>query len=172
MQYSHIIVLCNDKAEVQEADAEVLITLLHIRHIGEQTGHDFSIVSEMRDSRNRALAEVAKADDFIVSNKLASLMISQISENKHLSRVFSELFKSEGSEIYIRPVTDYVNAGVPVSFYTVLHAALSRGETAIGHRLARYSSDANKGYGINVNPIKSALTTYSEEDMIIVLAED
>jgi ion channel POLLUX/CASTOR len=171
-QYSHIIVLCNDQTEVQEADAEVLITLLHIRHIGEQTGHDFSIVSEMRDSRNRALAEVAKADDFIVSDKLASLMISQISENKHLSRVFSELFKSEGSEIYIRPVTNYVKAGVPVSFYTVLHTALSRGETAIGHRLARYAHDATKGYGINVNPVKSAVTTYSDDDMIIVLAED
>ena len=61
------------------------------------------IVSEMMDIRNRALAQIARADDFIVSDKLVSLMMSQLSENKHLEQVFKVLFSSEGSEIYIRP---------------------------------------------------------------------
>ena len=47
-----------------------------------------SIVSEMMDLRNRALAQVAKADDFIVSDKLVSLMLAQLSENRALDRVF------------------------------------------------------------------------------------
>ncbi|MGL5888332.1 MAG: CASTOR/POLLUX-related putative ion channel, partial [Bacteroidia bacterium] len=64
--YNHIILLCNNQIDVQEADAQVLISLLHLRNIASQKGRDFSIVSEMRDVRNRALADVARADDFIV----------------------------------------------------------------------------------------------------------
>lgn len=36
----------------------------------------------MLDIRNRDLGVVAKADDFIVSDNLISLMLSQLSENK------------------------------------------------------------------------------------------
>ena len=47
---------------------------------------DFSIVSEMLDLRNRALAEVARADDFIVSDRLISLLMAQVAETKHAER--------------------------------------------------------------------------------------
>jgi voltage-gated potassium channel Kch len=73
--YDHIIALCSDTLEPQEADARTLITLLHLRDIANKTGQDFSIVSQMLDVRNRNLAEVTRADDFIVSDKLISLML-------------------------------------------------------------------------------------------------
>ena len=44
-------------------------------------GESFTIVSEMLDIRNRELAEVTRADDFIVSDKLVSLIMTQIAEN-------------------------------------------------------------------------------------------
>ncbi|MBA3074257.1 MAG: potassium transporter TrkA, partial [Anaerolineae bacterium] len=69
--FEHIILLCySDDLAVQKADARTMITLLHLRDIAEKTGHNFSIVSEMLDIRNRNLAEVSQADDFIVSDKL------------------------------------------------------------------------------------------------------
>ena len=171
-EYDHIIILCSNEKEVQEADAEVLITLLHLRNISEQTGKNLSIVSEMRDVRNRALAEIAKADDFIVSDKLVSLLLSQISENKHLEKVFKDLFRSEGSEIYIRDMKDYVQPGKPVDFYTVIEAAAGRGETALGYRIVEHAQNADKAYGVVVNPKKSNKVTFSDIDKIIVLAED
>ncbi len=170
--YDHIIILCSNEKPVQEADAEVLITLLHLRNIAEQNDVNLSIVSEMRDVRNRALAEIAKADDFIVSDKLVSLLLSQISENKHLEKVFKDLFRSEGSEIYIRDMKDYVQVGKPVDFYTVIEAAANRGETAIGYRVVEHAQNADKAYGVVVNPKKSAKVAYKEVDKIIVLAED
>jgi voltage-gated potassium channel Kch len=170
--YHHIIVLCYNDMDVQEADAQVLITLLHLRNISERSGKQFSIVSEMRDVRNRALAEVAKADDFIVSDKLISLLLSQISENKHLEAVFKDLFRSEGSEIYLKPVKEYVKTGVAVDFYTLLEAASQRGETAIGYRIVSESENADKAYGVSVNPKKSTKITFTEHDKLIVLAED
>src|SRR6185436_19311497 len=95
--FDQVIILCySDTLEIQEADARTLITLLHLRDMAEKGGHDFRIVSEMLDVRNRELAEVTQADDFIVSNKLTSLMLAQVSENKELSAVFADLFDPEG----------------------------------------------------------------------------
>ncbi|MDQ3109559.1 MAG: NAD-binding protein [Bacteroidota bacterium] len=170
--FDHIILLCYNHLDVQEADAQVLISLLHLRNLSETTGKQFGIVSEMRDIRNRALAEIAKADDFIVSDKLISLLLSQISENKHLEKVFKDLFQDEGSEIYLKPVKDYVVTGKPMNFYTIMEAAAQRNETAIGYKIAALSNDSSKAYGVNCNPKKSDSLTFSENDKIIVLAED
>ena len=62
----------------------------------------------MLDVRNRELAEATKVDDFIVSDHLISLMMTQLSENAELAEVFDDLFDPEGSEIYLKPAGDYV----------------------------------------------------------------
>jgi len=171
--YQHVIVLSYSQGvEPQQADARTLITLLHLRDIGERLGQSFSIVSEMLDNRNRALAEVTHADDFIVSDRLVSLMMSQVSENKELNAVFTDLFDPEGVEIYLKPVSAYVVTGEPVSFYTVVEAARRRGEVALGYKLKAHSGDAAQAYGVVVNPDKAEAVTFTAEDRVIVLAED
>ncbi|MBC9248913.1 potassium transporter TrkA [Pseudomonas alcaligenes] len=171
-EFNHIILLSYTHLPMQEADAKTLISLLHLRSIAEQSGKPLAIVSEMMDLRNRALAEVAKADDYIVSDKLVSLMLSQLSENKGLERVFRVLFSSEGSEIYIRPISDYVKPGVPVDFYTLIEAAAQRGETAIGYRRVALANDKEQGYGVKLNTLKREKITFEARDQIVVLAED
>ncbi|UXI67944.1 CASTOR/POLLUX-related putative ion channel [Tahibacter amnicola] len=170
--FAHIILLSYTQLPIQEADAQTLITLLHLRNIAETSGKRLSIVSEMMDMRNRSLAQVAKADDYIVSDKLVSLMLSQLSENKHLDKVFRNLFSSEGSEIYIRPIKQYVRTNKDVDFYTLIEAAALRGETAIGYRLMANADDRENGYGVRVNPRKSEKVRFGVDDQLIVLAED
>ncbi len=171
-EYDHVIVLAYSSLEPQEADAKTLVTLLHLRDMVVRDETPFSIVSEMLDLRNRELAEVAGVDDFIVSEHLVSLMMSQLSETADLFAVFTDMFDPEGSEIYLKPVTDYVQSGKPLNFYTVTEAARRRGETAIGYRLAAESADPAKAYGVHTNPKKSALVTFSDEDKVVVLAEN
>ncbi len=137
--YDHVIVLAYSGLEPQEADAKTLVTLLHLRDIAERDETPFSIVSEMLDLRNRELAEVAGVDDFIVSEHLVSLMMSQLSEDADLFPIFTDIFDPEGSEIYLKPVSDYVETGKPVNFYTVTEAARRRNETAIGYRIVSQS---------------------------------
>lgn len=170
--YDHIIVMSDTRLPIQEADAQTLICLLHLRNLAEAGGKDLSIVSEMMDLRNRALAQVARADDFIVGDSLVSLMLSQLSENKHLDHVFRSLFSADGSEIYIRPARDYVVIGAEVDFHTVLEAAARRGETAIGYRIAADGGDPTRGFGVKVNPNKSERFAFAADDQVIVLAED
>ena len=169
---AHVIVLpYSDTLGTQEADARTLITLLHLRDICERADCSFSIVSEMLDMRNRDLAEVSRADDFIVSDRLISLVLSQISENRALGAVFADLFGAEGSEIYVKPAESYIELGRPVSFHTVVEAARQRAEVALGYRQRAHADDAAKGYGVALNPKKSDLITFEPGDQIIVLAE-
>src|SRR5512138_939511 len=170
--YDHVIVLAYSTLEPQEADAKTLVTLLHLRDMAEKDETPFSIVTEMLDLRNRELAEAAQVDDFIVSEHLVSLMMSQLSENAELMDVFTDIFDPEGAEIYLKPVGHYVATGEPVNFYTVVEAARRRGETALGYRLLSEAKDAEKSYGVHTNPRKSEQVTFSPDDKIIVIAED
>ncbi len=167
------MILCYaERLDAQAADAKTMMTLLHLRDIEEKKGEAYSIVSEMIDVRNRALAEIAKADDFIVSDELTGLLLTQISENGELLDVFKDLFDADGSEIYLKPARNYVALDTEVNFYTVTEAARRRGEIAVGYRLERFADDAGKAYGVRVNPPKSAKIAFRPEDRIIVLAED
>jgi voltage-gated potassium channel Kch len=170
--YQHVVVLpYSDTLALQKADARTLITLLHLRDIAQHVDRPFAIVSEMLDVRNRALAEVTRTDDFIVSDRLVSLMLSQIAENKELNAVFDDLFDPAGSEIFLKRAGYYVAIGQPVNFYTVVEAARRRGEVAFGYRIRALAEDASQAHGVVVNPDKSKMITFAERDRIIVLAE-
>jgi len=166
----HVIVLGYEGLSVQEADTKTLTTLLHLRDVAEKSGRHFTIVSEMLDLRNRQLAEVTHADDFIVSDHLVSLMLAQLSENIALYEVFDDLFDPEGSEIYLKSARDYVATGQLVNFYTVIEAARRRGEVAIGYRLM-HEADVGPWFGFKLNPKKSEPVRFDEQDRVVLLAE-
>lgn len=171
--YLHVILLSDrSQPDIQKADANTLITLVHLRDIAETTGKRFSIVSEMLDVRNRKLAEVARVNDFIVSETIISLLMTQISENNMLSSVFEDLFNAEGSEIYIKPITEYIIPGKPVHFSTVVASARRKGESAFGYKVASEAQERLTNCGIHINPAKSQLISFEPEDSIIVAAED
>ena len=173
--YDQVIVLCySDQLPAQRADARTLVTLLHLREIvGDRAKGDRpSVVSEMLDDRNRALAQAAHVDDVIVSDEILSLILSQLSENERLEAVFQDLLDADGSEIYLRPARDYVTSGAEMSYATIVEAALGRGETAIGYRVSAEADDADAGFGVYVNPSKSRVFNVAAHDRVVVLAED
>lgn len=170
--FDHVVVLCEtDDRDAESADARTLVTLLHLRDIKARRGAGFSIVSEMVEVANRELAEVAKADDFIVSARLLSLLLAQIAETPELADVFAVLFAQEGAEIYLRPAGDYVAIGRELTFATVQVAAQRRGEVALGYRLAVRADEGAAGYGVTLNPPRDAVLALGAEDRVIVLAE-
>lgn len=173
--YDQVVVLCySDDLPVQRADARTLVTLLHLRELLADVDVEDrpSIVSEMLDDRNRALAQVADVDDVIVSDEILSLILTQLSEDRRLEAVFADLLDADGAEIYLRPVSAYVHPGEPVTFATVVEAAARRGETAFGYRVAADAHDAAAGFGVHVNPAKSALFPVAAGDRVVVLADD
>ncbi|MHB8890851.1 MAG: CASTOR/POLLUX-related putative ion channel, partial [Candidatus Limnocylindrales bacterium] len=157
--------------EPEMADARTLLTLLHLRDIGAGSGRRFSIVSEMLDERDRELAEVARADDFIVSARVLSLLLAQIAETPELADVFRDLFDADGAEVYLRDVTEYVATDREIGFATLQAAAQARGEVALGCRVLAKAEDKASGYGVVLNPSRDARMTFVRGDRVVVLAE-
>lgn len=177
-QYDHIIVLCNAGLEPEEADAQTLVTLVQLRNIADQSRsnssgerlHQRPIVAEILDVRNQALAQVARPDDFVISEQIISRLLAQVAEQKSLNQVFNYLFSPEQSEVYLKPIANYVRIGEPVNFYTLAAAARSQGESAIGYRLQVNAGNATKNYGVVINPAKADVVTFRESDRLIVVA--
>ena len=171
LSYNHIILLSYEDLERNEADSKTIMTLLHLRDIESKKQESYSIVTEMLDLRNQKLAVIAKADDFIVSDELAGLLMTQIAENKLLSTVFEDLFSAEGSEFYLKPAMNYLKTNQELNFYTVIEAAKGNKETAVGYRIMAEAANEAACYGVVLNPKKAEKFTLTDEDYIIVLAD-
>lgn len=152
------------------ADDRTLVTLLHLRAIGDAAQRELALTTEMSDDGNRLLAPARGGADFIVSGRLISLLMTQISESPYLAEVFEELFTAEGHEFHLKPAGDYVRAGQEVSFATAVESARRRRECAVGYRL-RARSATGPDYGVRINPDKRQRVRFCEEDWLIVLAE-
>jgi hypothetical protein len=170
--FDHIIILSYVLyMEAQRSDSLTMITLLHLRDIANRIGQPLAMVSEIMDVRNRDLIQVARVDDFIISDRLVSLALTQLFENKQVLKVFQDLFNPEGSEIYLKPVEEYLRWEQPVNFYTMLDACRQRSEVAIGYRLQSEANAAANHFGVHLNPHKSKTIKVSPGGRIITLAE-
>ncbi len=163
--YNHVIVLSYDTMEPHHADSWTLITLVQLRSLAEKVNPNINIVSEMLDMRNKTLAELAKPDDFVISDNITSLMLAQVSENSALESVYTELFDADGCEIYLKPIADYIEIDREVNFYTLLEAASRRNEIAIGYR-----TQTGKEVTIITNPSKGVKTKFEATDRLIVIS--
>lgn len=172
LSYDHIVVMSYcDHMDPQAADTRTLVTLLHLRSLTRKAQKRLNIVSEMADVRNRELADITKADDFVVSNKLVSQMLAQASENDAAAAIFRDLLDEAGAEIYMRPVDEYVLTDLPVNFITVTESARRRGETAFGYlRKGISAPDPRNLDGVALNPSKTERIAFTRDDFIIVLA--
>ena len=175
---SHESAPTGDRAVIDQIDAGTFVTLFNVRDIREKGDYALTIVSEILDLENRSLIEASEADDFVVSDQLISLTLSQIAGNKVLGTVFNRLFESEGAEIYLKPAVNYINTDQAVNFFTIAESALRRNETAIGYRIDSQRTTPNcthnnkdMNYGLVLNPDKTIAVSFSTEDKIIVLAE-
>ena len=171
-KYDHVIILSCNRSDRERADANTLLTLIHVRDIAKKNNYSFSIVSEILDTKNRDLIANKKVDDFIASEKIISFILTQVSERRELNLIFNEIFKAEGSEVYFKPISNYIKAGQSTNFYDISQAALCRKEIAIGYRIYSEYHDEKKNYGITLNPKKSDNYVFNDDDLIIVLAEN
>ncbi|MFJ8752952.1 NAD-binding lipoprotein [Streptomyces sp. NPDC102441] len=167
--YDGVIVLGPDRRTCGGApDDRTLVTLLLLRELERTSGGPAAVVTEMTDDRNRAIAPVGPGADFIVSGKLVGLLMSQISQNRHLAELFEELLAPGGSTIQLKPAGHYVRSGCHASFATVVESASRRGECAIGYR-CRDRVTTGPDYGVRVNPCKTDVRRWSGDDDVIVI---
>ena len=164
----HVIVLCyKERLSEAQADARVLLTLLHLRAAIDAAGAETSVVAELLDERDVDLSPARPTDEFIVSERLTALLMAQLSENRNLAPVFDELLDEAGSEIYLKPATLYAAPAAEVTFRDLTAAAAARDEVALGYQT---SADGGRRE-VSINPPKGRTFRTGAGDRLIVLSE-
>ncbi len=166
-KFEHVLLLSSDDSDSETSDAVTLLKLIHLRDISKKDAKSFNITSEMKNAANQRLARVANVNDLVVGSNIVNLILTQISENRDLATVFKELLHADGSEIYIRKAEQYVKLNKIVDFYQITEIARRKGEIAIG-----YKKQVGNSFEIINGPAKSNKITFTEQDSIIVLAND
>ena len=171
-KYNEVIILGYREAISEtEADAQTMLTMLQMNQLFEQDGNGVEptrLVAEILDSRKAELARVAAADDMVVSDNLAALLIAQVSENPALAPVFDDLFDADGASINVNPIEHYAPVGKSIEFAELVAIGRAHGESVIGYRtLAGSKHDAASG--VKLNPAKTTKFKPAAGDGLVVI---
>ena len=175
-RYDNVIIMAGEHGTTEEIDSETISMLLKFRHFfreirnkGEEV--HTQLITEVMDSANAQIIQQSGVKDFLVSNQFVSKMMAQISEDPDVNLVYEDLFREEGSEIYLKPAWLYFdNLPMEVSFADVMLAAQKREEVCFGLKIR--SEEYEPKFGIHIIPKKDDVFTLEEGDTFIVLAED
>ncbi|AIC48145.1 CASTOR/POLLUX-related putative ion channel [Rhodoluna lacicola] len=173
-KYNEVIILGYREAISEtEADAQTMLTMLQMNQLFEAKGNGVEptrLVAEILDSRKAELARVAAADDMVVSDNLAALLIAQVSENPSLAPVFDDLFDAEGASLNVNPIEHYVPLGKSIEFAELVAIGRAHGESVIGYRTLK-GSKHDPASGVKLNPLKTDKFKPAEGDGLVVIGD-
>ncbi len=164
MEIDNVMILSDTYSDPDVNDADMLGLLLRIRDYADKREDvKYSITTEMMKVENKELAVVTKEKDFIVSEDVTNLMISQISETPELFRVYRELLSENGSEIYMHAFTEYPGlSGESFHFSDAYRCVAGSGATLIGV----YDYETGECF---INPDRNKKIPYIEQNKFIVI---
>jgi len=178
-EYDNIIILSQSgdgENNVERTDSETIIILLLLRHIFRDHAPEnlkTKLITEILDSENQSLVARAGVYEFIISNRMISMLLAQISEDADIKRVYDDLFEEDGSEIYLKPVSLYFEQlPVTVSFADIMGLTQKREEVALGVKIREFETDMDHNFGVKLIPEKTTQYTLNAGDSIVVLAEN
>jgi ion channel POLLUX/CASTOR len=156
-------IFTNRVADQESADAESLLTLLHIHQLIAPLTNKPSIVLEIDDASNVDAMDQVGMDDFLVSDMLFSKMMVQMIESPGIYPVLEELISDTGQEFYLRRASAYLPMNTPFPFYEYVLAGLTKHHLVLGYK---------KHLGpIVLNPSKEEVIQFTAKDRLIVMAE-
>jgi voltage-gated potassium channel Kch/K+/H+ antiporter YhaU regulatory subunit KhtT len=166
--FDHYLLLCERHGfGVDEADARVLLSLMHLRSF--ESVLDGNIVSELLDPNDVELASKATGDDFIVSQRLVSLLMTQLSESPHLSDVFTDLFDANGPSVSMHAYERFTDSP-SITFGELVAEARNWGGVVIGYRAdSAIGQPGCLADGLRVNPPKSEVINFTPGDIVVAI---
>lgn len=166
-------------ADMQSSDSRSLSSLLLIQDLQQKLQKQHkkekmkpkqvcAPISEILDTRTRSLLSVANCTSYVMSNQIISSLIAQVAEERDLNYVLSHLLCAEGSEIYLRQVSCYLNLAKESheSFWNIALRARGMRQVVLGYKL-----EGEGGEKVILNPPnKDSKRTWHHGDTIIVVS--
>jgi len=173
-KYDNIIILSQSTEEQSpdKIDSDTIIILLMLRGIIKDF-ENTNIITQVLNSENQEIITQTDVDDFIISNKLITMILAQLSEAPLIKLFYYDIFSEEGSEIYVKPAELYFNSFPQrVSFIEIISIVNSREEICLGYRKGDQRKNKNSNFGVVLNPPKEDIINIEENDFLIVLSEN
>ena len=181
-EFDDIIILpqsLGTDGNAERIDSETIVVLLLLRSMRKEIlaeGGEITtkIVTEVLDSSNQSLIHHAGVNDFIISNRIVSMLFAQISEEPEIQKVYDDLFQEDGSEIYVKPVELYFDSfPQQVTFADIMALVQQRDEeVCIGVKIGAKVGNADENFGIKLIPFKDVQYELDAGDALVVVAED
>ncbi len=163
--YDTIAIFANQDISEEHADAETLLSLLHIDSMRKKLNTRPSIILEIEESVNAEALEYLDVDDFLISNLLVSKIMTQISYDRHLNKVIQELVGEERNEFYLKRANAYVTLSEELPFYACVQAGQLRDHIVVGYK--KYQQP------VVLNPSKNQMITFDHpQDRLVVVAKN
>jgi hypothetical protein len=125
------------------------------------------LVPEVRSPQNRELLERTGGIDVVAGPEVASWLLTQVSQQQMLLRVYDDLLNAGGNEVYLKPANRYVAPGSSATFARIREQAQQLCEIAIG-----VMCTSRSGPEALINPPPAQSFVFAETDKVIVIAED
>ena len=96
------------------------------------------VVAEVLDLRTRHLISETQIAEYVLSTELLARAMAQVAEDRMVGAILSELLASDGQELYLLPLSDYLGAAgaaEALSFYDLSARARGRREVLLGWKL-------------------------------------
>ncbi len=175
--YDNIIILSQNTGEsdADKIDSDTLIILLLLKNIKQRNNFESStnIITQVLSSENQEIITQTEVDDFIISNKLITMILAQLSEEPLIKVLYDDIFSEDGSEIYVKPADLYfTDFPKTVRFCDLIGLAAQRDEICLGIRKGNMSKDNSSNFGVKLNLAKDEEVTILAEDFLVVLSED
>ncbi|MFZ4694172.1 MAG: CASTOR/POLLUX-related putative ion channel [Verrucomicrobiia bacterium] len=167
------IILADVSSGGCDPDARAIATMLLLRDY-ERRHPDRrlkQVVVEVLSAANSELLNQHCQTDIVISPRLISMLLAQISQQLMLERVYADLMNAHANEIYLKPVTHYSGDPGACTFAELMRSAARRGELAIGVKFHARANDAASEFGVRINPPKNELLGLGLEDQVIVISK-
>lgn len=159
--YDNIVLLASEQlASEGQADATTAFAYMMLRTLLPEEGRRPQLFVELLDEENEFLFQREDADE-VVSPKLVSYLLSQVSLRRELAAVVGELSRTWGAQIVLQPAAEYLGTAEAMRFAQLDRAAAERGEIALGLRLADRT--------LALNPDREREWTLGAGDEVVVL---
>jgi len=127
-----------------------------------------TVVSEIRNPRNRRLANTAEIDDFVVCNEVTSMVMAQLAEEPRLWGVYREIFDPRGCEIYLRRASWICPGQDTATFRELVRCGLGRREIVMG--CIDHAGDDEDG-ALLLNPPPDTVVDLRDGCQLVTLAK-
>jgi len=170
-----IILVLNQKENADDPDAVDSDTLIILLLLRERLGKEAKtkIITQVLNSDNQKLINQTDVDDFVISNKLITMVLAQISEEPKIKLLYDDIFSEEGCEIYVKPVSLYFNSlPVEMRFVDIIGHVTQRDEICLGVRKGSQIKSLDDNFGVRLNIPKDEKIRLEQDDYLVVLSED